>query len=84
MHIKIRGEDWIIKDVKMKDFGECCSAENTIRIRIDQRPKTRLASVIHELLHATCTYLEDDEVEIIEQVLAKGLWKDRWRRITEI
>ena len=52
-------------------------------IEIDPRQssKSRLDTVIHEMVHCLWPELEEDAVTLVAQRLASVLWADRWRRV---
>jgi hypothetical protein len=80
MRIKVGRKTWTICDADIKEWGLCSYTERLIEIRRGQRPKNRLNTVIHELLHAARQEFTEKEVYAIADAISEALWRDGWRR----
>ena len=81
MRVKVRRTWWKVRDVDdLENFGECVYAERTVELRAEQRPKDRLDTLIHELLHALRPDFAEREIYAISRTLTEAIWKDSCRR----
>ena len=76
--LTIRGEPWRIFEGEI--LGMCNYEDHEIIVRTKMRPKWRLATLVHELIHAANPDLTEEEVTALDTVLLDGLWADGWRR----
>jgi hypothetical protein len=54
------------------------------KIEIDPRQDAKEYSktLIHELLHEAMPYLDEDEVIRVENIIAKSLWEQGYRKVS--
>jgi hypothetical protein len=55
------------------------------RIYVDPRQSgaDELDTVLHELLHHVCPDMSEEAVAEKSAIMAKSMWKDKWRRVIE-
>jgi hypothetical protein len=86
MNLTIRGKRWTIKDTPYRAkhmrgvTGLCWFFKHLIEIREGQRPKARLDTLIHELLHASFPKWSEKKVGRLARILMLGIYGDGWRR----
>lgn len=82
MRVRINGQVWTVADVPQDrgTCGTCTWAERRIEVHPTLRPKMRLATMIHEVLHAADPEMRHRQIEHLEENLARVLWADGWRR----
>lgn len=90
MHINIKGSKWGVLFCPLKEIptkkGETllglCDYENkTIFIADSTHGEERLATILHEILHAVDDNLKEKEVYTLSTGAAKALWKLGYRRM---
>ena len=81
MIVRIKGKCWKIVEADLQaEDGACVDSERLIEIRRGQRPRNRMDTLIHELLHAVFWEMSETDVRKAAKVLTTGLWGDGWRR----
>jgi hypothetical protein len=83
VRVKVKGKWWKIQEADIKEYGSCTWSEKLIEIRPGQKPKHRLDTIIHELLHALRPNMSERDVREMAKVLTQGVWLDGWRRKTK-
>lgn len=55
------------------------------RVFIDPRQSgiNELDTIVHELLHDTFPHLSEEAVAVAAGVIARSMWRDKWRRVME-
>jgi MinD superfamily P-loop ATPase len=90
MHIDIKGHKWAVlfcplKEIPMKKgetlLGLCDYDNKTIFIADSTHGEERLATLVHEMLHAIDEGLTEKRVKDLSTGVAKALWKLGYRRI---
>lgn len=78
----IRGKEWHVKTEHLASDtdGECLHSTRTIRLARGLRGKSRLWTLVHEVLHAALPDLSEDAVDATAFSLAEVLWGERYRR----
>ena len=65
---------------RMKDaFGQCAYDERVIALHPGLKDRKRLATLVHESLHACLPDLSEDAVAETEEGIVAWLWQDGWR-----
>jgi hypothetical protein len=57
--------------------------DGKVYIDIRQSGASEMDTVLHELLHHVCPYLSEEEVAEKAAMMARSMWKDNWRRVSE-
>jgi hypothetical protein len=64
-------------------WGNAYHGENLIEVDPRQRSRTRLDTVIHEILHLLAPDWSETKVKKSAREIARLLWGDRWRRVSK-
>lgn len=68
--VTIRGRTWTLRwntpTLRRQALAGYCLGDPKREIHVDARTDDSLGTLIHETLHASCPYLEEDEVRQIE------------------
>ena len=86
MRLTIRGKPWNVYDADLPSradeitLGLCHLTERWIGLQHGQKPKVRLNTLIHELLHAAKPKMSHRNVNAIAAILTDGIWNDKWRQ----
>lgn len=86
MKLKINGKEWTInyrKSIAGDRFGDSDHPDEDkpeIRICSKIKEKDMLDTEIHELLHANCSFLDEDVIEATATSIAGFLWRRKYRR----
>jgi hypothetical protein len=64
-------------------MGRAHFDKNLIEMNINLNSRLYLETLIHELLHLKFPALSEKKVESACQFIAKGIWKQKFRRLRE-
>jgi len=57
--------------------------DGKVYIDIRQSGANELDTVLHELLHHVCPDFSEESVAERAAMMARSMWKDNWRRVSE-
>lgn len=69
-----------LKHVRRPALGECLHESRTIRIPVEGDTPDELDTIIHEVVHAACPWLDEWIVAETGTAVAKLLWRLGWRK----
>lgn len=78
MRVKIDGEAWTVQEAVLQ--GLCSHGSNTVLINPMQSDKSRLDTIVHEMVHATRPKMSEENVSRVAAACTAVLWKDGWRK----
>lgn len=77
--MKIDGKPWTVRTVARlgpkddEDLGQCSRETRQIKLSQRQDALDMRNTLIHELIHAQCPYMNEDAVLDLERVISDGL-----------
>ena len=83
MHTILGGKRWKLRDVKSLPkgwLGECRYDTREVMMPLEGDTESEMNVIVHETIHASAPYLEEDAVEALATDIVKILWKLNWRR----
>jgi len=81
-NVKLGDEPWTIFYTKHKkgQWGLCNHKQKVIEISRRAKGKIELDTLIHEMMHATCPFLDEFQVDYSATDIAAVLWKMGYRK----
>lgn len=77
---KLLGDDWTIRFSRLRGNGHCYKRRKLLLVHKYLKPKKELDILLHEMLHATDWYKDEEWVQEVATDIAEVLWRLGYRR----